>query len=455
MDGSEFVSSQKLDRSRILAQYEGFDLAIESLGKRTVRNPIKDARFICENQRIIYPLDMRDIDILQSESKPLPAFEMAGPREYIYFDPSKVRSAIVTAGGLCPGLNDVIRALVMQLYYIYGSQNIYGIRYGLQGFIPEYKHDHVILTPEMVRDIHLHGGTILGSSRGPQDVCRIVDALERMNVNILFMIGGDGTLRAAIDINEEIQSRGLKIAVVSIPKTIDNDISFLQKSFGFETAFSVAVQAVEAAHNEAKGAFHGVGLVQVMGRHSGFIAVNAALAMREVNFVLVPEVDFDLEGERGFLNVLKRRILQRQHAVIVVAEGAGQKYLRQEQSGVEYDSSGNVVLLNIGRFLRIKITEFFRDQNIPMTLKYIDPSYMIRSARANPVDSVFAGLLAQNAVHAAMAGKTCLVVGRWGAQFTHIPNQVAVSKRKTVDPHSNLWRSVLEATGQPPYFNNG
>ncbi|HSR67214.1 MAG TPA: ATP-dependent 6-phosphofructokinase [Acidobacteriota bacterium] len=438
----------------ILEGYQGLDFTVENLGRRSVRNPIREARFIEDDQRVVYPLDLRDIQILQKAGQPVPSFEMGGPREYIYFDPAKLRSAIVTCGGLCPGVNDVIRALVMQLTYVYGAKNIIGIRYGLEGFIPEYKHEHLELGPDEVQNIHHHGGTLLGTSRGHQDPAKIVDALERMNINLLFMIGGDGTIKASIKIQEEIASRGLNIGVVCVPKTIDNDISFIQKSFGFETAFSTAVQAIGAAHNEAKGAFNGIGLVQVMGRHSGHIAVHAALGMREVNFVLIPEVDFDLHGPKGFFEALKKRVVERRHAVVVVAEGAGQRHLRavDEDKPVEYDKSGNISLLNIGRFLRQEITKYFHEREIPITLKYIDPSYIIRSQRANPIDSVFAGLLAQNAVHAAMAGKTGIVMGRWAAQFTHLPARVAVSRRKSVDP--DLWRSVTEATGQPPAFTN-
>ncbi len=450
MDSRE--SGVEAHEQEVLASYEGLDFAVENLGRRTVRNPIQDALFIRDSQRVPYPIDLCDIEILLRAGRDTPAFERSGPREYIYFDPSKVRSAIVNCGGLCPGLNDVIRALVMQLYYVYGARRINGIRYGLEGFIPEYKHDVMELTPALVRNIHHQGGTILGSSRGPQDIGQIVDALERMNVNMLFMIGGDGTIRAALEIKNEISRRGIKIAVVCVPKTIDNDISFIQKSFGFETAYTVAVQAIEAAHNEARGAYNGIGLVQVMGRHSGYIATFAALGVRDVNFVLIPEVPFDLEGEKGFLNALRKRVLRRKHAVVVVAEGAGQRHLRESSSKVDHDPSGNVSLLNIGRFLRGRISKYFHEQGMPITLKYIDPSYIIRSAPANPIDSVFAGLLAQNAVHAAMAGKTGIILGRWGAQFTHLPCHIAVSKRKQVDP--DLWRQVIEATGQPVSFTN-
>ena len=258
------------------------------------------------------------------EGGDLPSFERAGPRSRIYFDPSKLRCALVTCGGLCPGLNDIIRSLVLELYYGYGVRNIYGIRYGLQGFIASYGHDLMDLKPANVGNILDMGGTILGSSRGPQPIDEVVDTLERLNIGILFMIGGDGTLMAASRIADVIADRALKISVVGIPKTIDNDIYMVARSFGFDTAVDVATTAIEGAHNEAQGYPNGIGLIKLMGRHSGFIAATAALAQQDVNYVLIPEVDFDLEGPGGVLAALEKRLEQRRHAVIVVAEGAGQ-----------------------------------------------------------------------------------------------------------------------------------
>jgi 6-phosphofructokinase 1 len=269
------------------------------------------------------------------------SFELAGPRQKIYLDPTKVRSAIVTCGGLCPGINDVIRAIVLALHYGYGAQSVLGIRYGLRGFIPEYGLPVMDLTLQAVNRIHEYGGTILASSRGHQPIDGIVDALVRMNVSILFIIGGDGTFRAGVEIVNEINKRDLKIAVVAIPKTIDNDIYLVSKTFGFDTAVEMASQSIRCAHTEAIGAPNGVGLVKVMGRYSGSIASAATNALREVNFCLIPESDFDLEGENGLLKALEYRIRDRGHAVVVVSEGAGQRYVTQDQGS--WSCSGGCV----------------------------------------------------------------------------------------------------------------
>ncbi len=332
------------------------------------------------------------------------------------------------------------------------SPGFLGIKYGYEGLISDYNHPVIELTAPMVRDIHLTGGTFLGSSRGNQDVSKMVDTLEIMNINVLFCLGGDGTLRGAHAIHEEIVKRNLKISVAGIPKTIDNDIDLIQKSFGFETAFSIANDIIRNAHNEAAGAYNGIALVKLMGRDSGFIAASAALSISEVNFVLVPEINFDLYGPKGFLRVLRKRLEERHHAVIVVAEGAGQEFF--EQAGEDKDASGNIKHKDIGVYLKDKISEEFRHQEFPFSIKYIDPSYIIRSAPANPNDSKFCNLLAQNAVHGALAGKTDFVVGFWNDQFTLLPIQMAVAKRKKIDIKSELWWNVLEATGQPISMKN-
>jgi 6-phosphofructokinase 1 len=379
----------------------------------------------------------------------IPGFEPAGPRRKIYFDPSKTRAGIVTCGGLCPGFNDVIRGIVMELHYLYGVRKIYGFCSGYQGFIAKYHRPVIELTPQYVAQINEHGGTILGSSRGKQDREEIVDCLERMGINLLFVIGGDGTLRGAHCIAEEVASRGIKISVIGIPKTIDNDINFIDQSFGFQTAFSEAANVIRAAHVEAKAAPNGIGLVKVMGRHSGFIACYAALALNDANYVLIPEVPFKLDGDRGFLTVLKKRVETSGHAVIVVAEGAGQDLMAATN---ETDASGNVRFGDIGLFLKQKITESFAAAGMELNLKYFDPSYSIRSVRANPFDSVYCLRLAHNAVHAAMAGKTDVVVSRWHGRFVLLPIPLAVRDRHGVDPNGDLWLSVLESTGQPPLF---
>ncbi len=373
--------------------------------------------------------------------------EKAGPRENIYFDPSKVHAGIVTCGGLCPGLNDVIRAIVMTLWYRYGTKRISGFKYGYRGILSKFNLPVMELSPEIVSKIHSLGGTILGASRGYGDcVEEIVDSLERMNINMFFIIGGDGTQKGALDIAEEAKKRGLKISIVGIPKTIDNDLRFVEKSFGFETAVSRAVDAVACAHVEAHDGVNGIGIVKVMGRESGFIAANTAMAINDVNYVLIPEVRFELEGENGLFANLERRLNQRNHAVILIAEGAGQEYMKDFRA---IDASGNVQFNDIGIFLKERIDEYFKMRGIDINLKYIDPSYMIRSAPANSNDSIYCAKLGAYVTHAAMAGKTGMIVSLIHSHFVHVPIRLAVSGRKRIDPHQELWRDVIEATGQP------
>jgi len=436
------------------------DFLVQSLGKGNVISPLKQSqradspvyKFVNDNERIIYDVNLDEFIRYKKTGKMPVSFEKAGPKETIFFEPAKTKVGIVTCGGLCPGLNNVIRSLVNQLFYRYGISRILGIKYGFEGFISKYNHPVIELTAPMVSDIHLSGGTFLGTSRGNQDVGKIVDTLEILNINILFCIGGDGTLRGAHAIHEELEKRKLKIAVAGIPKTIDNDIDLIQKSFGFETAFSIANDIIRNAHNEAYGAYNGIALVKLMGRDSGFIAASAALAIQEVNFVLVPEISFELYGPRGFLKVLRKRLEERHHAVVVVAEGAGQDLF--ESKDLEKDASGNIKHKDIGIYLKEKIKEEFDSKGFPYSIKYIDPSYIIRSAPANANDSKFCNLLAQNAVHAAVAGKTDFVVGYWNNEFTLLPISMAVAKRKKIDVEGELWWNVLEATGQPISMKN-
>ena len=426
---------------------------ITSLGEAKIPSPVQNRAkgangitFVSDNERVV--IDVQEMSLVRQikQGQRPDCFELAGPRPNIFFDPSKLRCALVTCGGLCPGLNDIIRSIVLELHWGYGIQSIYGIRYGLEGFIPKFGHRIVDLTPDYVVNIHERGGSVLGSSRGPQNVDEIVDCLERMNVGILFMIGGDGTLMAATHIASSISQRKLKIGVVGVPKTIDNDIHLVSRSFGFDTAVDVATRAIMSAHNEAEGYPNGIGLLKLMGRHSGFIAATATLAQQDVNFVLIPEVDFDLDGPSGFLSALEKRLASRGHAVIVVAEGAGQKFF--ENANTERDASGNIKLNDIGIYLKDSIISFFDAKGIDISIKYIDPSYMIRSLPANANDRVFCNFLGRNAVHAGMAGKTKLLIGHWNNSFVHVPMDRVAGKRKQIDPKGRLWRSALEATGQ-------
>ena len=426
---------------------------ITTLGPCEYRSPLQTAssleiKFRSDDERVLVehrvningpPIDPKDEHVK--------SFEVAGPRAKVFFDPARTTAGIVTCGGLCPGLNDIIKGLVTQLWTRYGVTKIFGFRYGYQGLVQRQGHTPITFKPESVKQIHLLGGSILGSSRGNQSVGEMVDTLEEMGVDILFVVGGDGSLKGAQAIADEIERRGLKKAVVGIPKTIDNDIQFLDKSFGFETAFAEAVKVVRSAQAEALGAPNGIGLVRLMGRESGFISCYAALADGNVDFVLIPEVRFSLEGEHGLLEAIRYKIARKKSAVIVVAEGAGQELMEGYE---DIDASGNTRPKDIGVFLRDKITHFFRERRIELSLKYMDPSYAIRSVPANAQDNFFCQHLAQHAVHAAMAGKTAMLVGRWHSSYVHVPIPfVTTIGRHKVDPHGELWRAVLESTNQP------
>jgi len=377
-------------------------------------------------------------------------FEKAGPRQHIYFDPVETSAAIVTCGGLCPGLNNVIRSLVFQLHYHYGVKNILGIRFGYTGLDPASGREPIALTPEFVGDIHKDGGTVLGSSRGPVALDRAVGFLTERGVNILFCIGGDGTHRGAQCLSEEAERQGYPLAVIGIPKTIDNDIEYVQQTFGYYTAIDKAREVVDCAHNEARGALGGIAVVKLMGRDAGFIAAGATVASQDVNFTLVPELHFDLEGPGGLLDLLEKRITERGHAVVVVAEGAGRGLLPSDET--RRDASGNVLLPDIGVFLVDKIKAYFKDREVRATVKYIDPSYIVRSIPANCEDALLCDQMARNAVHAGMAGRTEMLIGYWYDVFIHVPISLVTSQKKRMSPESDLWRSVLAATGQPVHI---
>ena len=427
-----------------------YDFTIETLGPAKLSSPIRMSKrggdgladYVRDTDRILFSIEAEESEGKSQLLHP-DTLEIAGPREKIYFNPAHVHAAICTCGGLCPGLNNVIRSVVRCFWYRYGVRRISGIQYGYLGLLENSPWPVIPLDPDVVDDILEKGGTILGSARGGgKQVEEIVDSLERMNINILIAIGGDGTLRGAQDIGEEIKRRGLKIAVVGVPKTIDNDLSFIDASFGFDTAVSQAVPSIRGAHVEATGSINGIGLVKVMGRESGFIAANASLAQSDVNFCLIPESPFDLEGPNGLLENVKRRLLERGHAVILVAEGAGQEFI--PPSG-ETDASGNLKFHDIGVFLKEKMKAYFAEQGVSTSIKYIDPSYN---------DSIYCARIGAHAVHAAMAGKTQCIASRVNNQYVYIPIKVAVSKRSHVDTEGSLWRDVLENTRQPFSMKN-
>ncbi|MFM1879032.1 MAG: hypothetical protein RLZZ241_1898 [Bacteroidota bacterium] len=406
--------------------------------------------FVSDADRLLLDPSLNQFLKSQQSGETPNSLERAGPRKSLYFTPEKTTAAIVTCGGLSPGINNVIRGLVMGLHYFYGVKRILGIPYGYEGLTSSAAHTIAELNPDNVRNIHLQGGTILGSSRGGQDVGEMVDTLVRLGVQMLFTIGGDGTLKGAEAIGKEIERRGLSIAVAGIPKTIDNDIDLIDKSFGYETAFDMATPIIRDAHNEATGAYNGIALVKLMGRDSGFIAASASMAMPEVNFLLVPEMHFSLTGASGFLIALEQRLAVKHHAVIVVAEGAGQHLFKADQA--VKDASGNIKHNDIGILLKDQITAYLKSKQIPATIKYIDPSYIIRSAPANAGDSIFCNRLAYQAVHGAMSGKTRFVVGQVNNYMVYLPITAVTGKRKKIDLEGEFWYTSLQSTGQPHFL---
>ena len=414
---------------------------VRNVGNATIRTPLDPKTpFVSDENQVFYDREAHGAKLTFEKTGKIQAFEKAGPREKIFFDPNWCKAAILTAGGLCPGLNNVIKGLTETLKKIYGVPVVYGIPYGYAGLNPELGYRPIMLDENTVDGIHEQGGTILGSSRGSQKTEVMLETLVRMDINMLFCIGGDGTLRAAHELAQEILKRELNISVIGIPKTIDNDICMIDKTFGFETAVHATNPMITVAHNEAKGAPNGIGLIHVMGRDSGFIAAYSSLSNPHVNFCLVPEVKFSLEdGPDAFLPKLYDRLKRRHHAVIIVAEGAGQDLIQGER---QKDASGNLLNNNIGVFLRERIKEYFKRNNFEVNIKYFDPTYLIRGIAAEASDSVFCLLLAQNAVHAAMAGKTDILIGHWSDTFTHVPIEMAIKERKKINPSGSLWRCV-------------
>jgi 6-phosphofructokinase 1 len=430
------------------------DLQVPTLGECVFPSPLSkyiagrrtNEHYVDENDRVLFD---DTVELLGARDLPLhelPSFEPGGPRQQLYFAPGVTRVGIVTCGGLCPGLNDVIRGVVLELHHHYGIDTVVGFRHGFAGLVPNADQPPpVTLTPRSVAHIHEQGGTVLGTSRGAQDPEVMVDYLTELGIDILFVVGGDGSMRGAAKIADVALARRLPLAVIGIPKTIDNDIPFIGQSFGFQTSYSAAGKAIQAARVEARAAINGVGLVRVMGRHSGFIACYASLSVDQADFVLIPEVPFGLRGETGFLSCLHRAVADRGSAVVVVAEGAGQDLVYADGT----DASGNARLADVGRFLEREILRDFADRGTDLTLKYIDPGYTIRSVPADAHDSVYCVRLAQTAVHAGMAGRTRMVVGRRHNRFIHVPIAMLVAHRNQVAPDGDLWLSVLESTAQP------
>lgn len=460
------MSTEKSKQNVKKSYLDDVDFTIDSLGSTNFDSPLLHAKgldssdFVGDADYTLYKVDVNNFSDrkIQEEAiiDPRNRLQKAGPRKKLFFHPTNVRAGISTSGGLCPGINDVIRSVVRSLMLGYGVKTVWGFRYGYRGFLLDSTFGPIALNPDIVDDIHLEGGTILGSARGGGEKTEeIVDTLQRYRINMLFIVGGDGSQKGALAIANEADRRGYELAVVGVPKTIDNDLSFINKSFGFETAVGIAQESIYAAHVEANGVMNGVGLVKVMGRDSGFIAAQTALASQQANYVLIPEVDFDLDGPKGLLASLQQRLERKNHAVIVVAEGAGASLMEAEWGSLhEKDAGGNSRMHDIGLFLREKISAYFKHINLNATIRYIDPSYTIRASRPNSNDAIYCARLGNNAVHAAMAGKTKILMSQWNGIYVHVPILLATQSRNKINPRGRLWQDVLETTMQPSSMKN-
>eukprot|EP00877_Chromochloris_zofingiensis_P003270 jgi/Chrzof1/12944/Cz07g13120.t1_PFK2[v5.2] len=382
-------------------------------------------------------------------SSPLPPWAVrAGARETIYHDPKHTTAAIVTCGGLCPGLNDVVAGLVNKLTdYGVPNGNILGIRYGFKGFYDKH-HKPTVLTKKTVDGIQLQGGTILGTSRGGANMKEIVKRLDMWGVDILFVVGGNGGNAGANAIQQLCAEHNVLCNVIGIPKSIDNDILLIDKCFGFDTAVEEAQRALLAAKVEASSARKGIGLVKLMGRQSGFIAMQASMASGVVDAVLIPEVQFKMHGENGLFAYIEKVLEQKGHAVVCVAEGAGQDLLEDEAQNGATDASGNPILKDIGTFLKSEMKAVFKDADI----KYIDPSYIIRSIPTTSNDRIYCKILAHNAVHAAFAGYTGITVGLVNTHYVYLPIPVIIQAPRRVDPRGKMWNRLRASIGQPNFY---
>lgn len=431
---------------KVLKNPENFDFKVQQLGEPSHPNPSNQEEFVSEGERIAFSSQVKNLQNQFKNCKELPSFEKAGARKTLFHNPKKTKAAIITCGGLCPGLNNVIKGLVNVLEKGYKVREIYGIRYGYKGLAKCSNIEPIQLNSESVDQIHKQGGTILGSSRGNQDPEEMVDVLQEKGINLLFCIGGDGTLKGAKAIADAANNREAPIGIVGIPKTIDNDLGFVEKTFGFETSVEIASEIISCAHNEAEGAENGIGIVKLMGRDSGFIAATASLANSVVDFCLIPELPFHLHGPDGLCIAVRNSLKLHRHTVIVVAEGAGQDLFKNTKQRI--DQSGNILKDDIGEYLKSELSNYFQKDGTAISIKYLDPSYHIRSVTANASDAVFCNLLAEYAVHAGMAGKTNLAIGYWNNFFTHVPIALATEERRMVSLNGALWRGVLSTTQQ-------
>ncbi|KAK8793513.1 hypothetical protein WA158_004872 [Blastocystis sp. Blastoise] len=401
-----------------------------------------------------YSCILADIVRKPNDKPYITAYVRGGPRSKLWFNPKKSNAVIVTCGGLCPGLNNVIREVTCSLIENYGVEHVYGIYEGYSGFEkalsdPSYMVD---LTLQFIATIHHEGGSILKSSRGGFNADKIIEWCLKYNVNMIYVIGGDGTHRGATVLFEEIEKRNLNIAVAGIPKTIDNDIAMVDRSFGFDTAVQESLHAIHSAWVEATCAPNGIGLVKLMGRDAGFIAAFATISSHDVDLCLIPEVPVVFDDpefpEYSIIPYIESILKLKKHCVIVVSEGVQ----IQGVQGSGTDESGNKRYADVGKFLKDYLTSTFAERGNPVSVKYIDPSYMIRTTPANAFDSQQCLILAENVVHGVMAGYTGFTVGLCNNRTVYIPIEMLTDNSpRYLYPFGRTYERVVNITNQPDF----
>jgi len=422
------------------------DSAFHESSVNTVINPMvkkwPGRHFVNPDELVMGHIITNDSKQAARDSETANGCFRANATRHIYWDPKDVRAAIVTCGGLCPGLNSVVRELTDCLYNEYGVKDILGMRGGYHGLSNPEELTPMYLTPKIVNEIHMKGGSVLMAGRGGNDCIRIVDKLKERDINMLFVVGGDGTQSGAHALFLEARKRKMPISIVGVPKSIDNDVMYFDKTFGFESAVAEAVSVIRGSFVEATSANRAVSIVKLMGRDAGFVSMYAAVASNLVDLCLIPEVDVKLQDVLAYVDKV---LAQKGYMVVAVAEGAGQNFVESE--GV--DPTGHTKYGDVGVFLRDAINEHLKRSDDGGRSFYFDPSYMIRAVPANPIDHIFCSRLSRDAVHTAMRGYTGVCVGPIHNIIIIMPMNNIASRQKTVNVHRNMWQVCVHQSGMP------
>ena len=331
-----------------------------------------------------------------------------------------IRVGVLTGGGDCPGLNAVIRGVVKKSAG--NNVEIIGIKNGWKGLVDN---ESVELGLESVSGILPKGGTILGTSRTnpykrPDDLARVIENYKKMKLDALIAIGGEDTLGVANKLSKE----GKGINVVGVPKTIDNDLNATDVTFGFDTAVNIATEAIDRLHTTAES-HHRIMVVEVMGRHAGWIAIHSGIAAG-ADVILIPELKMDLEEICASLK--RRHAKGKGFSIVVVAEGAtfkeGQVITQEEK----LDSFGHVRLGGIGERLAAEIESRTGFETRVTVLGHIQ-----RGGTPSAFDRVLATRFGVKAMELVLNKKFGYMASLKGTEIVEVPIKEAVGTLKTVD----------------------